>query len=866
MLAGWDGSGPGAEEVDDPEGGTITEGWRALDLFVDRTELCRLFLGLLNDDPPRSRILYLHGDGGNGKSLLLDYLRTRLAKRVTPDNWAYLAALPDAECVAQAADAEDTQPAAIARLDVGQGPRDGFDAVLKLRRDLGGTGVRLPLFDFAVVTYLHKSRQLARERLHSLFPTDAIDLVQELASLLGPVPGASLVTAVLRVFDQRLGGWFQRDRQRRGLADTQVAEIDRMDHETELIRALPRYFAGDLNAALGLPGAPDRAALFVDAHEAFWGRERDLVGDLYFGRDEWLRRLLNALDPAAGVVAVVAGREPPRWAEAPTFPIPDFDLRRVGDLAEADALAYLARAGVADPALRQRLCDDARVGPDAVHPFSLGLGADLALVAARRGVPLSEEDLRLGPGAGNRRRRLVDRLLRYVDAELRDAVRAVAVCRSFDRAVYGYLGEELGFAASRAGFGVLTGFSFVRRIDRDRYRVHDLLRRLQADEGDELGREANAAMERYYRRLVEAGNEPALVDAIYHANRIDWRRGVGEWVEAFAGALRVRRFGRCGALMEIRDELAYEGRLAEALLATQEAEYWHRQARLDEARAAYTEALTALDALLDDGVPVPEVLNDRGNVLVGLGDLEEARGHAPGAEARYRAAVESLAAASGADPTNFEYLSNLGGALVRLGDTEARAGDRGAARRSFDRAFAVVAAAVRLAGGAPPLLNLGSTLLHVGRFEASMGRNRAAARSFRLAVALFDGAYRLAPRDPVAHNNRGSACHNLGRLYARQRRRKAAERWYRSAVRAADRALRLAPGYPTALANKGMYCEELAWLIAGWSRPLRVREVWDLRCEARDAFAEASAIAPGDEGLRASVERATAAIDAMRQQ
>src|SRR5215218_4772896 len=110
---------------------TISEGYRALDLFVDRVRLCRRFLGCLNDDPARVSVTYLHGDGGNGKSLLIEQLRTHLNRRFDPDNWVYLAGLPDGECVAQSAVAEDAVRVPIARLDFDQGPRDGFSALLK---------------------------------------------------------------------------------------------------------------------------------------------------------------------------------------------------------------------------------------------------------------------------------------------------------------------------------------------------------------------------------------------------------------------------------------------------------------------------------------------------------------------------------------------------------------------------------------------------------------------------------------------------------------------------------------------------------------------------------------------------------------
>ena len=50
---------------------TVTEGSRALDLFTDRDEFVELFIRYLNEDPPREKILFFHGAGGNGKSLLL---------------------------------------------------------------------------------------------------------------------------------------------------------------------------------------------------------------------------------------------------------------------------------------------------------------------------------------------------------------------------------------------------------------------------------------------------------------------------------------------------------------------------------------------------------------------------------------------------------------------------------------------------------------------------------------------------------------------------------------------------------------------------------------------------------------------------
>ncbi|MEO0534727.1 MAG: hypothetical protein AAF215_12785 [Cyanobacteria bacterium P01_A01_bin.123] len=51
---------------------TITEGDRALELFTDRYSFTRLLAERINDDPPGQQILFFHGTGGNGKSLVTE--------------------------------------------------------------------------------------------------------------------------------------------------------------------------------------------------------------------------------------------------------------------------------------------------------------------------------------------------------------------------------------------------------------------------------------------------------------------------------------------------------------------------------------------------------------------------------------------------------------------------------------------------------------------------------------------------------------------------------------------------------------------------------------------------------------------------
>ncbi len=189
---------------------TITEGGRALELFTDRTDAIRLFLAYLHDDPPRERILFFHGDGGNGKSLLLRFLRKHCRKRLQPEDWAWLKTLPDEELISHIRDAQDAESVPVAHLDFGmpprgdQRPQEPFYALLMLRRDLAGHGLHFPLYDYATVWYLYKTQQLTPERLRSLFPAEELEFITTVADAITGLPFGGLAKALLNVFSKHL--------------------------------------------------------------------------------------------------------------------------------------------------------------------------------------------------------------------------------------------------------------------------------------------------------------------------------------------------------------------------------------------------------------------------------------------------------------------------------------------------------------------------------------------------------------------------------------------------------------------------------------------------------------------------------------
>src|SRR5262249_62413333 len=81
-------------------------------------------------------------------------------------------------------------------------------------------------------------------------------------------------------------------------------------------------------------------------------------------------------------------------------------------------LACLAKAGVAGGPLREALTVHAAVGPGEVHPYFLGLCADVALAAQHRGDRLDPASFDQSGELAGKRLDLARRLLAWVPAEV----------------------------------------------------------------------------------------------------------------------------------------------------------------------------------------------------------------------------------------------------------------------------------------------------------------------------------------------------------------------------------------------------------------------------------------------------------------
>ena len=845
---------------------------RKLQLFTDRHEFTRRFAFYLNEDPPREQILYFFGDGGNGKSLLLKHLEYHCCKRFPPQVWQQLRALPEAKAAEVAnfvrnAAPKTYTPIPVVRHDFGlipikeDKPQDRFYGLLMLRRNVAAATkkykFKFPNYDFACFWYLLNKGE-SNATLAQLFPDDVMELLTPVVETFAEFPVVAQAVAVLKGID-KLGGIkraMKLIQNRLVVSDEKADEIRRKDIDTELIDCLPKLFAGDLNAAMASRNKPDRLVMLFDTHEKMWDEKRNSQGATFWYQDEWFRRLLRALDLKLGIVVAVAGRDCPvtqlRWPNASKFPIPEdyIDAQLVWHLSPADARDYLHKVEIDKADLADAVIKYASVNPDEswdnlqVHPFYLGLCADVVLAERRRGIELLSSDFARIPKLENKTAELTDRLLMYVDREVRSAVHSLSACRAFDQDLYMKLGGGCHFQASSANFEVLTGFSFVWKSEKrgeNWYRIHDLLRRLDADRDNPKTRRAHEVLEVHYREVGDAA------EAIFHANRLDWERGVKEWREVFNEALNKSRYGECKSLLGVRDELWVKSDFRLGLISRAEGFYYTVLARYAEAKQEYLEAVAAYDRALITNPDDPNTLDSKGFALLSMGQLQMGIGEFEAAKQSFSDAIATCNSALLISPDYRPIINTKGLVLWSLGGVQESLRDFEAAKQSYSEALAAYNSDLLIAPDNDTILySKGNLLGSLGDLQVELNEFESAKQFYSEALATYNSALLIAPDNNGILNNKGSVFRSLGDLQ-KLNEFESARQFYLEAIAAYNSALIIAPDSIAALNNKGIALRCLGDLQEKLSERQEALKNWQ---EALKMFDRSLAIAPNDDWVR----------------
>src|SRR5262249_33472859 len=106
--------------------GRVTEPRRALQHFTNRKSSIRHFAGYINDHPATEKILFFHGDGGNGKTLLLRFLKEKCCKRLNADDWEYVKSFEGDDFIENFSEAVGCAEAPSTLIDFGMEPRGEY--------------------------------------------------------------------------------------------------------------------------------------------------------------------------------------------------------------------------------------------------------------------------------------------------------------------------------------------------------------------------------------------------------------------------------------------------------------------------------------------------------------------------------------------------------------------------------------------------------------------------------------------------------------------------------------------------------------------------------------------------------------------
>lgn len=474
----------------------------------------------------------------------------------------------------------DTFPAALVDLQgIGDKTRPYREVLLKLRSDLGGFHLDFPRFDLCLAVLLAREG----EDLPPLIRVDpkAAGTFKLLFELLQLVPGVGLGATVLGMaarwatrfpafqdFIRKAGGMEEVfDLRRRAARDDPTLPAD-----------LVKRFAWDLSEQLRpIEDKGCRAVLFLDTYEHLWaGRDPGTAQARQL--DWWVRDLVRfCVDPAVGVLPVIAGRDWLRWEDDEEDATWDQKVEHhlLGGLSADDAQTFLARCGIGKPmgepasplqaAIIQ--CCDTIPGPEVgCHPLYLALCAEIAMNTRRATGEYPPPVTFAAIPTPRLAAELATRFLTSLHSSAMELwVVDLSLTPRFDEDAALALAEARRHSIGRADWERLRLFSFLEPQRDGFYRLHATMRTvLQARVALGDARTVHEWFETYW-----AGRgQPAL--AWFHGWRLDPKGALIEWKALHDDALKQLRIAEARELLTRWAEVA----LDETSRATMGDELW----------------------------------------------------------------------------------------------------------------------------------------------------------------------------------------------------------------------------------------------------------------------------------------------------
>jgi formylglycine-generating enzyme required for sulfatase activity len=326
----------------------------ALDVFTDREELIAAFeRNLAHKKPEEHRVLVFYGDGGIGKTTLLQKLE-QLHRQRCPQ-------------------------ALMGRLDLAGADTTPPDLLLYRLRRLFPT-IPFPSFSLALAEYgrrFHPEQVYGSDRKELLQGAGPYaDVLAGGLEVLGQLSGVGLAVSTMKAAataQRQLSDWVQRR------AEPWLQRSQSLSEE-QMLAQLPLQWAKDFRQALSsqLDQGWDDAITYngplpmiaLDTYETLWHSGMGKSGRRREPRERWLVDLVSELPE---VLWVIGGRDRLSWEEGYDQAWSEAcEQHLIGQLSDEDARSFLAKRGIKEPAIVEKILDKA-----AGVPFYLELETQL---------------------------------------------------------------------------------------------------------------------------------------------------------------------------------------------------------------------------------------------------------------------------------------------------------------------------------------------------------------------------------------------------------------------------------------------------------------------------------------------------------
>jgi hypothetical protein len=484
----------------------------ALDVFTDREELIAAFeRNLAHKQPQDHRVLVFYGDGGIGKTTLLQKLE-QLHRQRCPQ-------------------------ALMERLDLAGADTTPPDLLLYRLRRLFPT-IPFPSFSLALAEYgrrFHPEQVYGNDRKELLQGAGPYaDVLAGGMEVLGQLSGVGLAVSAMKAAataKRQISDWVQ-----------QRAEpwLQRSHSYTEeqLLAQLPLQWARDFRQALSsqldqgwddaitYSGPPPLIAL--DTYETLWHSGMGKSGRRREPRERWLVNLVSELPE---VLWLIGGRDRLSWEEAYDQAWSEAcEQHLVGQLSDNDARSFLAKRGIKEPAIVEKILRQA-----AGVPFYLELETQL-----HDKTPAAE---RTPEVFGGSQQEQIDRLLTHLDASERATLKLLAAFGIWDRELFSQAVSHFATGYPATGAAELGRFWSIEPIGAGRWQLHnEMAHHLQVDEGerDEGTFKAvhrwgfayfDGPLEALEAKAIQADDAARLQRALRHARVIQPPAEWAAWLE-----------------------------------------------------------------------------------------------------------------------------------------------------------------------------------------------------------------------------------------------------------------------------------------------------------------------------------------------